>query len=105
MFGRAASPSRRAKSDARRTPIEITLIGKPGCHLCDDAREVIATVRVRLEREGVETYLTELNILEDEQLARKYAEDIPVVRVSDRQIAIWRVDARRLEDAIRRAAS
>ena len=30
------------------TPARITLIGKPGCHLCDDARAVIARVAAEL---------------------------------------------------------
>ena len=29
-------------------PVRITLIGKPGCHLCDDAREVIADLAAHL---------------------------------------------------------
>lgn len=85
--------------------VEITLIGKPGCHLCDDARAVIETVRADLVARGLETTLTELSILEDTALARKHSENIPVVMLGAKRHAIWRVDAAKLTAAIERAAS
>lgn len=84
--------------------MRITLIGKPGCHLCDDAREVVEGVRAKLAAESVATELVELNILEDEALARLHSEDIPVVRVGEKRHAIWRVDPDKFEAAVRRAA-
>ncbi|QIK63690.1 glutaredoxin family protein [Leucobacter viscericola] len=84
--------------------VNITLIGKPGCHLCDDAREVVEGVCSQLSERGIATELEELNILEDEQLARLYSEEIPVVRVGGKQHAIWRVDADKFERAILRVA-
>ncbi|MFF8817438.1 glutaredoxin family protein [Leucobacter sp. NPDC015123] len=85
-------------------PVRITLIGKPGCHLCDDARDVVERVRAELAADGVATELAELNILEDAELARLHSEDIPVVRIGDRRHAIWHVDAEKFETAVRRAA-
>ena len=85
--------------------VQITLIGKPGCHLCDDARAVIDTVRAELASRGVETTLAELNILEDQALARKHSENIPVVMLGTRRHAIWRVDAAKLTAAIEKAAA
>lgn len=84
--------------------VRLTLLGKPGCHLCDDARAVISDVRDDLATEGVETELDEIDILQHPDLARKYAEDIPVVRVNGRQHALWRVDPGRLRAAIAKAA-
>lgn len=84
--------------------VSITLIGKPGCHLCDEARVVIEDVRGALAAEGVETELTELNILEDAQLARLHSEDIPVVMIGSKRHAIWRVDRDRFTAAILKAA-
>lgn len=84
--------------------VSITLIGKPGCHLCDEAREVVEGVRAQLSAQGIVTELEEFNILEDEQLARLYSEEIPVVRINGKQHAIWRVDAEKLERAILRVA-
>ena len=73
----------------------VTLIGKPGCHLCDDAREVIARVAADL---GV-TW-DELSILDDRALAEQYAEQIPVTLVDGRQHDYWRVDEARLRAAL-----
>lgn len=85
--------------------VPITLIGKPGCHLCDDARSVIDQVRADLAERGVETTLTEQNILEDQALARKHSENIPVVMLGAKRHAIWRVDAEKLTKAIERQAA
>lgn len=79
--------------------VEVTLITKPGCHLCDDARPVVE--RVVAETEGVT--LTELDMLQDASLAERWAEDIPVVLVDGRQHSAWRVDEARLRDRLERA--
>ena len=84
--------------------VTLTLIGKPGCHLCDDARAVIEQVRGELAASGVETTLVERNILEDERLARLHSEDIPVVLIGEKRHAIWRVDPDKLATAVQRAA-
>ena len=73
----------------------ITLIGKPGCHLCDDARAVIERVA---REEGVEW--EELNMLDDPELVARYAEQIPVTLVDGRQHDYWRVDENRLRNAL-----
>lgn len=81
------------------TAPRLTLIGKPGCHLCDDARAVVLEVLADLP----EATLEERSILDDEELFAAYAEEIPVVLVDERVHSIWRVDAdrlrRRLEEA------
>jgi glutaredoxin len=74
----------------------ITLIGKPGCHLCDDARAVVARVAEEL---GVGW--TELDITRDESLAEQYWEQIPVTLVDGRRHDYWRVDEARLRAALR----
>ena len=85
-------------------PVALTLLSKPGCHLCDDARAVVEQVRGTLADRGIETSLEERNILEDPELARLHAEDIPVLFVAERRHAIWRVDAQKLSEAVERAA-
>ncbi len=52
----------------------VTLYGRPGCCLCDDAREVLERVRADLPFE-----LLERDIESDERLLRAYLERIPVV--------------------------
>jgi hypothetical protein len=73
----------------------ITLIGKPGCHLCDEARTVIERVAADL---GVGW--EERSILDDPSLAEQYWEQIPVTLVDGRQHDYWRVDEGRLRVAL-----
>lgn len=73
----------------------ITLIGKPGCHLCDDAREVIIRVAGRL---GVQW--EEISILDDPALTQRYANDIPVTLVDGAVHDFWRVSEERLTRAL-----
>jgi len=73
----------------------VVLIGKPACHLCDDAREVIAEVCARLGVEWVEH-----SIFDDPGLYDEYWERIPVTVVDGRIHEIWRVEARALERAL-----
>jgi glutaredoxin len=54
----------------------VTLYGKPGCCLCDEAREALSTVRASHAFE-----LEEIDITRDPALEREYRERIPVVRI------------------------
>lgn len=84
--------------------VEIRLLSKPGCHLCEDARGVIDRVRSSLDQQGQPTAFEEVDILQDETLARLHAEEIPVVLLNGKRHAIWRVDEDRLTAAIQKAA-
>lgn len=75
----------------------MTLIGKPGCHLCDDARAVVTEVLA--ERGGVDEF-EELSIFDDAALHEQYVEEIPVIKIDDRVHTIWRVDPARLRRAL-----
>ncbi|MFD3313971.1 glutaredoxin family protein [Streptomyces sp. NPDC058694] len=74
----------------------VTLIGKPDCHLCEDAQEVVekvcADLGVRWEKK---------DITQDEELHREYWEQIPVVLVDGAQHTFWRVDEGRLRKALK----
>jgi glutaredoxin len=76
-------------------PPRVLLYAKPGCHLCDDARAVIAAVCEELG-EGFD----EVDITASEELVREFGEQIPVTFVDGRQHDFWRVDARRLRAAL-----
>lgn len=82
----------------------LTLIGKPDCHLCDVAREVVAQVLVQLPEEQAERIeVVERSIHEDPALYELWWEKIPVVLIDDRLHAHWRVSPERLADALRTA--
>jgi hypothetical protein len=73
----------------------VTLYGRPGCCLCDDAREVIERVRRRLPFE-----LLERNIEGDEELLRRYLERIPVVAIDGRDAFELFLDETAFETAL-----
>lgn len=75
----------------------ITLLSKPGCHLCDDARAVI-------ERVATDTGIgwREVNILSDPELQVTWWDQIPVTLIDGVQHDYWRVDEQRLRQALKR---
>jgi glutaredoxin len=73
----------------------VRLYGKPGCHLCDEAREVIARVCAE-----VGTSYDEVDITTDPDLRRRFGEQIPVTFVDGAQHDFWRVDEHRLRAAL-----
>ena len=73
----------------------VTLYGKPGCHLCDDARQVIEAVCAELG----ETFV-EVDITTSEDLMARFGEEIPVTFVDGAQHDFWRVDPARLRAAL-----
>jgi hypothetical protein len=79
---------------ARPDP-RVLLYSKPGCHLCEEAAVVISRVC-----QDVGVAWREVNILDDPQLSRMYAEEIPVTFVDGRQHDFWRVDEQRLRTAL-----
>lgn len=77
------------------TAPRVTLYGKPGCHLCDDARAVVERVCADLG----ESY-DEISILDDPELMERFGEEIPVTLVDGRQVSFWRIDEGRLRAAL-----
>lgn len=82
--------------------IRLTLIGKPGCHLCDDAREVVQAVIAEVQTADAAPRLSldERSILDDAALAERYAEEIPVLLIDGEVHDYWRVDPVRLKTAL-----
>lgn len=73
----------------------VRLYSRPGCHLCDDARTVIAQVCAELGES-----FDEVSIDDDPQLRERFGEEIPVTFVDGRQHDFWRVSADRLRAAL-----
>jgi glutaredoxin len=86
---------RRNSSGQNPTERLVTLIRKPGCHLCDDAQVVIEKVCGEL---GVPW--EQKDITQDRRLHDEYWEQIPVVLVDGAQHTFWRVDEQRLRRAL-----
>ena len=79
-------------------PVRLTLIGKPECHLCDVAHEIVDRVADGLGRQSV--VVEQLSILDDPALYDRYWEQIPVLLVNGVEHAHWRIDPDRLRAAI-----
>ena len=73
----------------------IVLVGKPGCHLCEAARETVARVAAEHGEEWVER-----SILDDAALHERYWEQIPVLLVDGVQVDYWHVDEGRMRAAL-----
>ncbi|MEW2418502.1 glutaredoxin family protein [Streptomyces sp. NPDC046866] len=73
----------------------VTLVGKPGCHLCEEAEAVVAEVCAELG-----TPWEKKDITQDEELYRRHWEQIPVVLIDGEQHTFWRVNPDRLRRAL-----
>ena len=76
-------------------PARLTLIGRVGCHLCDDARVVVAAVAAQT---GVRW--DELDVDSDPGWADEYGDRVPVLLLDGKEHAYWRVDEERLRAAL-----
>jgi glutaredoxin len=76
-------------------PHHVTLLTRPGCHLCADARAVVARVAADL---GVPWEERDITVSADD-LAR-YSDMIPVTLIDGVQHDFWRVSEERLRAAL-----
>ena len=75
----------------------VTFYSRPGCHLCEQAEEVVAQVC----RELGESYVVVM-IDDDPDLRARFTDEVPVTFVDGRQHDFWRVDPVRLRAALAR---
>jgi glutaredoxin len=75
----------------------VTLLSKPGCHLCDDAREAVARISAEL---GVEW--SERDITADPADYAEYGDRIPVILIDGSEHCYWTVEEERLRAALAR---
>jgi glutaredoxin len=73
----------------------VTLYGREGCHLCDDARAALHRIS-----EHAEFTLEEVDITTDDELHRRYLERIPVVALDGRELFDFFVDEPTLLNAL-----
>jgi thiol-disulfide isomerase/thioredoxin len=75
----------------------VDLFGRPGCHLCDDARAQLAALA-----EEVPFTLVEHDIEADDDLHRRYLERIPVVLLDGQHLFDFFVDEAVLRERLGR---
>lgn len=84
----------------------LTLIGKPDCHLCEVAGEVVDAVVAALPDAAAERIeLVERSINDDPVLYERWWEKVPVVLIDGELHAHWRVSPDRLRDALEEAVA
>lgn len=83
----------RAVADSR-----VVLFTKPGCHLCEDMRDLL---RPALAPTGVALIERDITATLDDYLA--YRHDIPVLVIDGREVARHRITAAALAEALRAA--
>jgi hypothetical protein len=71
--------------------IALTLYSRPGCHLCDDMRAVIARVARTMP-----VTLEDVDISTDAELEARYGPEIPVLLVDGTKAAKYRVTEQQL---------
>jgi Glutaredoxin-like domain (DUF836) len=74
----------------------VRLFSRPGCHLCDDARAVVLSVRERLP-----FAFEEVDVSSSDALELEYGIRIPVVEVDGEERFEIAVDAGELEALVR----
>ena len=79
--------------------ITLTLIGKPGCHLCEDAEAVVATVVGTIPELSIA--VEELSIEDNKDLFDSYWDQIPVLLINGKVHNYWRIDPERLTQALK----
>ena len=77
--------------------VDVEIYSRPGCHLCDEAKEVIERVRRRLAF-GIRV----VDIETDPELEKRYSEQIPVVLVNGVLAFKYRVDEAEFEKKVKR---
>lgn len=93
MLSAMSKASAQAKAVEDFEPVEIRLMTRRGCCLCDDAKALLG--RLAEEREGAPRPLriVETDIDADPVLRMRYGDFVPVIIVAGERVAELRMDA------------
>ena len=80
-------------------PLRVTLYGRPGCSLCDQAKQFLHRIARRIPLS-----VDLVNIESDDALLQRYMFEIPVVAVDGETIAIAPIYEGALEDRLEEIA-
>ncbi|NMR18778.1 glutaredoxin family protein [Cellulomonas fimi] len=78
----------------------VVLYGRAGCHLCDEAREVVARAAADAGATWTEVDVDAAAVHDGGRLRREYGEQVPVVLVDGVPRGFWRIDPVRLARAL-----
>ncbi len=77
---------------------EVTLVTRIGCHLCEEAEQVLRRMRTEL---GFD--YRELDVDSAPELRAEFSDRVPVILLDGREHGYWRVEQARLRRALERA--
>jgi glutaredoxin len=75
----------------------VTIYSRTGCHLCEDALELLQSMQDELNFE-----IEEILIDGNEELEKLYGEKIPVTHIDGVHHDFWRVDPERFKSSLER---
>jgi glutaredoxin len=75
-------------------PTQVTFYTKAGCHLCEEARDMLEDIAVQTEYE-----LTEIDIRSDPEVFEQYRYRIPVIIINDNTLLEGRIQYAELAQA------
>lgn len=81
--------------------VSVTLIGKPGCHLCDHAETLVLDVLSGFP----DVSFDKRNLDEKPEWAVEYLEKIPVILINDTLHSYWRVDEEEFRTDLQQAVA
>jgi glutaredoxin len=73
----------------------ITIYGRTGCHLCEDALKIVQAMQAELNFD-----IEEILIDGNEELEKLYGEKIPVTHIDGEHHDFWRVDPERFKSSL-----
>jgi glutaredoxin len=73
----------------------VTIYGRTGCHLCEDALQLLQSMQDELNFE-----IEEILIDGNEELEKLYGEKIPVTHIDGVHHDFWRVDPERFKSSL-----
>ncbi len=84
-------------------PIQLTMVVRQGCHLCEVAENDLARVIGRFSAEYPDSgFEVELVELDSKPEFEKYTDEIPVLLINGKQVAFWRIDENRVFEQLRK---
>jgi len=73
----------------------VTIYSRLGCHLCDDAKNVLDLMREELNFE-----IVVINIDEDAELVKLYSDQVPVIHIDGEHHDFYKVDPVRFKSSL-----
>ena len=73
----------------------VTIYSRQGCHLCDDAKNVLESLREELNFE-----IEVINIDENAELIKLYSDQVPVIHIDGIHHDFYKVDPTRFRSSL-----